>query len=172
MKVSFTNTVKDMVELNMQAKPSSGSERVKIFFIALIPLIVIIGFIYDYYCLGLGFSYWYVAEFIFCILWVIFFPMLGNLSAKLFLTFRLRKTAFHPLTIELSDEGITKYSNSSSSYKFEWASVLSIITTDNYIFIYIDPTIGYSIPLSAFSSDEEKNHFIKYLYDHIDMYSK
>nr|WP_243277828.1 YcxB family protein [Clostridium yunnanense] len=155
-----------MVALNIKTKPSSASRTATIFFIILIPLVAILSFIYDYYYLSKNFFYWYIIEFIFCVLWIIFYPKSVDILFKAILIFKFKKLNFEYLTVELSDEGITK-SSTSSTYKFEWNSVLNIISTKDHIFIYIKPNIGYSIPLSSFSSNDEKDSFTQYFYRHV-----
>ncbi|MBK1810537.1 YcxB family protein [Clostridium sp. YIM B02505] len=170
MKISYINTVEDLVSFNKKAK-SNYNKNIKVIFTSIVPLITILYLIYDYLYFDQGISSFSIGAFIFCLLWIILYPKLLDITYKKRLISKLDTINFEPLTLELSEEGLTKIS-SSSNHKFEWKSVDNIITTKDHIFIYLNTNNGLAISLSSFSSSIETQSFIKYLYDHLNNSSK
>jgi hypothetical protein len=170
IKITYINTVEDLISFNKEAK-SNYNKNIKVIFTSIVPIIIILYLIYEYLYYNQGVSYFSIGAFIFCLLWIIFYPKLLDITYKKRLISKLDKIDFEPLTLKLSEDGLTKTS-SSSNHKFEWKCVDKIITTKNHIFIYLNTNTGLAIPLSSFSSSVEIQSFVKYLYDHLDNSSK
>ncbi|WP_164880446.1 YcxB family protein [Clostridium manihotivorum] len=165
IKISFLNTIEDLVILNKQTKASKRAKNVKIFSTCIVPITIALELIYDYLSFHRIITPFSISSFIFCIIWIIFFPKLVDLFNKKRLIAKLGPITFKQLTIELFEEGL-EVKSESSEYKLPWNSVDAIITANDHILIYLNINSGVSIPFNAFSSSLERESFIRYLYGH------
>lgn len=108
------------------------------------------------------------------ILWLIIFPKFYLWNIKKSLVSGLtnatgsNKEFDAEVRILLNENHIT-YLTPSSEKKFIWSSVTKVVVTNEYIFIFLTSISGIQIPFRGFNSSKEKDEFINYIYNHVDI---
>lgn len=170
MKISYKNNLQDIIDLNIYNANNSSVTK-KSFRIALfvIPLLFMGYSVFFSLKEGRISPFFTVLALVLSALWIIFYPGIFRWRVAQVVTKRVKEgqsnNLFCDTNLTLDEEGITKESEFINS-KVSWSSIEKVAVTNKHIFIFINYANAFAIPLSAFSSKEEKDSFTKLVHEY------
>lgn len=171
MKISYKNTMQDIIELNFYIlNYSSFVKKILIMWICNLVFLIVV----SAYALNLIYgrvsSNYKLSVLLIFTLSIILIPkiMKWNMSRKVInrVNEYKSKNIFRNTTLTLDDEGITKEDDLKNT-RLSWKIIQKVIVKENQIFIFTNALHAIIVPLKAFDSIAEKNSFLEFVYKNV-----
>ncbi|WP_055669806.1 YcxB family protein [Desnuesiella massiliensis] len=167
MKISYFMTERDFVDLNIyNLKNDPNSRYLTVFLRVLIPiaLFALLGIFYFIFKIYTLFSI--IIAFAISIIWFVSYPILTQYTFKKMILKKIRQSKNtdinEKIDLIIDDEGITKNCSGNIS-KVLWSNIEKVTVTKDHIFIYVNYSSAFIIPIRELKDEIEKEMLIKYI---------